>query len=270
MSAVRNSALDVFLGEIRDELVFAQTVIRRHGNGFEFRHIADTGRSAESLRLLSVPALREWAQSSAQGNFRPLKSAPNLRPGWRTLVNTPAELDAALNNLYPGGIADWYAARSPFPPVTNYREFTNRQTGMYRITTMLSDRQAADVIRACCHPRFCLKRRLWTINGLEPDKPEQKSLLPCLEPCPVLLEFARKAMRLEQEERATSPASSSELQSITTALENAIAHPDPTLREADFQAAKNPRRLQLVLEKFRRALSVYPPSNSEKDTAGGE
>jgi hypothetical protein len=139
---------------------------------------------------------------------------------------------------------------------------------MYRITTMLSDAQAADVIRAGCHQRFCLKRRLWTINGLEPDKPEQKSILSCLEPCPVLLEFARKAMRLEQEERATPPTSSSELQSITTALENAIVHPDPTLREADFQAAENPRRLQLVLEKFRRALNLSAPSKAEKDAPG--
>jgi len=260
MSAVCNSALDVFLGEIRDELVFAQTVIRRHGNGFELRHIADTGRSAQSLRLLSVPALREWAQFSAQGNFRPLKSSPNLRPGWRSLVNTPPELDAALNNLYPGGIADWYAARSASSPITNYREFTDRQTGMYRITTMLSDAQAADVIRAGCHQRFCLKQRLWTVSGLEADSPCDKSILPCLEPCPVLLEFARKAMRLEQEQKAAAPAAPAELQSITAALQDAIAHPDTSLREADFDSPTNPRRQQLALEKLKHVSESQPLS----------
>jgi hypothetical protein len=81
--------------------------------------------------------------------------------------------------------------------VTDYRAFTERQTGMYRITTKLSDSDVAGVIRACCAKESCLKRRLWTISGLETDSPETKSIIPCLEPCAMLLESARTAARLK-------------------------------------------------------------------------
>ncbi len=104
------------------------------------------------------------------------------------------ELEAALQHLYPGAITDWFAAQAQPAPVTHYREFTDRQTGMYRVTTMLSDEQAAVMARACCHRRFCLKRRLWTVGSLGPEASGEKSLIPCLEPCAILLEFARKAL----------------------------------------------------------------------------
>ena len=112
-------------------------------------------------------------------------------------------MEQALNQLYPGAIADWYAAQTQPVPVTNYREFTERQTGMYRIATLLDDQQAAAVIRAGCHRRCCLKRRHWLVAGLEPDPAAEKSLIPCLEPCAVLLELARQAVRLEQERLRT-------------------------------------------------------------------
>jgi hypothetical protein len=63
----------------------------------------------------------------------------------------------------------------------------------------LSDEQARS--SACCES-VCLKRRLWSIAGLAPDASDAKSAIPCLEPCAIMLEFARKAMRLEQEEKA--------------------------------------------------------------------
>ena len=120
---------------------------------------------------------------------------PNLRAGWLCRAASDAELEAALDQLYPGAIADWFAAHQPLPPVTHYRDFTARQSGMYRITTMLADAQAAQVTRVCCDARHCLKRRLWTAPGLAPDAADAKSLIPCLEPCAVMLEFARKAVR---------------------------------------------------------------------------
>src|SRR4029077_3431652 len=106
--------------------------------------------------------------------------------------------------LYPGVLADWYAARDASPPITNYREFTNRQSGMYRITTKLNDAQVSEVIEAVCDKKCCLKRRLWTVAGLELGSATQKSLIPCLEPCAILLEAARKAMRLEQQGKTGS------------------------------------------------------------------
>lgn len=195
-----NPALKKFVAEIGNELILAQMLIWRLKKGFELRHVADRDAAEKALRLVNLTEARALAQFTASGEFRPLKSAPSLQRGWRIIAVDDTELDAALSRLYPGAVADWFAAQSPDPSVTHYREYVNRQSGMYRITAMLTDTQAADVARAVCDARCCLKRRLWTVPGLLPDAAAEKSLIPCLEPCAVLMEAARKAVRTEQEE----------------------------------------------------------------------
>jgi hypothetical protein len=250
MAQRTNPAVQAFVERIGSELVLAQVWISRTGKNYELRHVADRNTTIEKLKSVQPDELRAVAQSTADGAFRPLKSAPNLRPGWRLVAKDDAELEDALNQLYPGAIADWYAAQSPAPPVTHYRDFTGRQTGMYRITTLLSDADAGRVIRACCHATLCLKHRLWTVEGLAPDPAEEKSLIPCLEPCAMLSEFARKAMRLEQEDKMKIELSSDELATIRDALETVLGHRVADAREADFNSQTNPRRLRLLLEKL--------------------
>jgi hypothetical protein len=181
--------------------VLAQVLIRRDGRLFELRHVEDRQAASETLRFVSVREVRALAQFTADGAFRPLRSAPDLQKGWRLAVRDEAELETALNQIYPGAIADGFAARSPNPPVTNYREFTARQTGIYEVTATLGDRQAAQVIRSCCASKRCLKQRLWTAEGLAPDAAEEKSLIPCLEPCALLLESARRCVQPGQDEK---------------------------------------------------------------------
>jgi hypothetical protein len=248
--------LQAFLAQLDHELVLAQVLIRPVAKGYELRHVADRDRAASTLRALRLSDVREIAQFTASGAYRPLKAAPNLTAGWFLHAPDGDTLAMTLNQLYPGMIADWFAAQSPRPPVTNYREFTNRQSGMYRITAMLDDNQAAQVVRACCQKRFCLKRRIWTVNGLVPERVEEKSLIPCLEPCAVLLEFARKTMRMEQEKQIKLELSPSEALTTAVALRTALAHPDSNLREAEFDAPGNPRRIQLLLEKIQHFAST--------------
>jgi hypothetical protein len=250
MVAVTNPALEQLVAQIGDELVLAQVLITHKGQGYELRHASDRSVGEEKLRAMELADLRSLAQFTARGAFRPLKSAPNLQTGWRVFVASAVELESALRHLYPGAVADWFTARAQSPPVTHFRDFTNRQTGMYRITTLLNDEQAAQVIRAGCHKQFCLKRRLWTINGLAADSAAEKSLIPCLEPCAVLLEFARMAMRIEQGERPLdlSPADAA---TIASALEVFLDQSATTGREADFSSPVNPRRIQRILEKLK-------------------
>jgi hypothetical protein len=229
-----NPALTSFLAAFDAETVLGQVLIRRVERGFELLHIADRDMDGDGLEKLTVSGLRALAQFTSAGAFRPLKSAPNLRRGWHAKAGDLSALELALNYLYPGAVADWFAARLNPPPITSYRQFTARQTGMYRITTMLNDAIAGAAIRACCHADFCLKRRLWSVQGLAPDAPEQKSVIPCLEPCAILLEFARKVARLEQE--AKGPI-----------LPPPV--PDLNIAESDFDAASNPRRVRFALEK---------------------
>jgi len=263
MAAVNNPALAAFCVAAGSELALAQVRVRRLAEGFELRHVGDQDAGAESLRLVPLNELRVLANHTTAGEFRPIKAAPNLRAGWLCRVSSEAELELALNQLYPGALADWFAAQQPAPPVTHYREFTARQSGMYRITTMLTDPQAAQVIRACCDARLCLKRRLWSVPGLAPDAADTKSLIPCLEPCAVMLEFARKAVRIEQEEdKPTLTLAPSEVASLLAALDAALAHPPAGQREADLSAADNPRRLHLLRGKLQGFAPVA--------TGGGE
>ncbi len=262
MTAPARPALDAFIAQLGEEGVCVQVSIRRAGDGFELRHADDRDLSPDTLKFLRVEELRALAQSTESGAFRPLKCAPNLRRGWRTSAASAAELEGALNHLYPGAVPDWHAANGPLPPVTHFRGYTERQTGMYRITAMLPDAQAAVVIESCCDARFCLKRRLWTVPGCATDSVESTSIIPCLEPCSVFLEFARKAMRMEQEDRVTVQWGASELETMRGILEAALAAPEAGGREADFGCALNPRRVRLLLAKL-KALDVSRPPDAD-------
>ncbi|MEP6662230.1 MAG: DR2241 family protein [Verrucomicrobiota bacterium] len=235
---MQNPALEKFLQLFRGEEVLAQVSIQRSAGSFELRHVEN--RDAEKASLRSVPEneLRPLVDFTEEKAFRPLKSAPNLPRGWRFTAKNPDALELALNTFYPGALADWFAVNFRDVRPTSYREFTHRQTGMYRVTAMLTDAQAAPMIRACCHPKFCLKQRWWSVGDLSPDAPGCKSLIPCLEPCAILLEFARKIMRLEQ-------AAASGEKILVKEKMTAVSE----MREADFENPQNPRRVQWLAEK---------------------
>jgi hypothetical protein len=200
--AFRNPALEWFVHWFGDELVIGQVRVCRRERGYELRHVADHDKAVAELKQCRVEEAREIAQSTEAGVFRPLKSAPTLRRGWQIMAASDGELGMALDRLYPGVIADLYATLQRPPPATDYRELTSRQTGMYRITNLLSDLDAAAMVRKCCAREFCLKRRFWDAAGLAPEAIEDKTVMPCLEPCPILLEFARKVVRAMQRENA--------------------------------------------------------------------
>jgi hypothetical protein len=249
VSAIANPAFEAFMTELGSELVFGEILLRKNAGGFQLCHVQD--REVAELREAELTELRQLAQFTSANEFRPLKSAPTLRRDWRFVTANSSDVEMALQMVYPGAVADWFAARQPGPPVTHYRDFTSRQSGMYRITATLTDVQAARVARAGCDRQFCLKQRWWTVEGLEPDRPEAKSVIPCLEPCAVLLEFARTAARLEQ--RATPVMlAPDEVEVVVAALEQRNGKPSAT-KEADFSVPENPRRVQLILEKLTSA-----------------
>jgi hypothetical protein len=248
MSAFENPALKAFTASLGESTRVAQVLIRRVGESFELQHADDGDDTA--FRMIAIAELRELAQSAHTGAFRPLRAAPNLRRGWYCQAANPAELEIALEHLYPGFLADWHAAQSGHP-ATPYRDYTRRQTGMYRLAALADDAQAAHITRVGCDARFCLKRRLWSAPTLAADAPDGKSIIPCFEPCALLLEFARKAVRITQESKVPVEISPSDLQTIRAALQAALEHPDPGLREADFGSPANPRRALSVLEQLR-------------------
>ncbi len=260
-----NPALKAFSESVGTGRLLVEVWIRPLASGFELRHREDVDRPDESLESVSLGDLRRISRTTAAGSFRPNKAAPSLQRGWNCRIQSLVELGIAVDHLYPGGIPDWYAGRQANPPVTGFREFTARQTGLYRITTLLPGPLANRTIRACCSARFCLRRRLWTAPDLEPDDATEKSDLLCLEPCALLLDLARRAMKLEQEEKITLPLAAGDLAVLVTALERALDAGPAGGREGNTQDPANPRRLQLLLENLRGHLAA-----EESDAPGVE
>jgi sirohydrochlorin cobaltochelatase len=95
-------------------------------------------------------------------NYRPLKTAPNLRHGWRLTLKTVEELKRALDYFYPGRLAVFAAWKTGQLRTTNLRDTLDRQSGMYRVAAKISDPQLNDVVADFCRSNGgCLRTILW-------------------------------------------------------------------------------------------------------------
>ncbi|MFL6539146.1 MAG: DR2241 family protein, partial [Chthoniobacterales bacterium] len=104
----------------------------------------------------------EIARFDDAGKYRPLKTAPNLRHGWRLVLTRSADVRLALNLLYPGRLAALAAFKNRRLATTSFRETLSRQTGMYRIAAKISDADADTVIANFCRSDGgCLRTILW-------------------------------------------------------------------------------------------------------------
>ena len=104
----------------------------------------------------------EIAKYDDAGNYRPLKTAPNLRHGWRLELTTGEELRRALDYFYPGRLAAFAAWKSGDLKTTALRETLDRQSGMYRVAAKISDSQINDLVADFCRSDSgCLRTILW-------------------------------------------------------------------------------------------------------------
>jgi sirohydrochlorin cobaltochelatase len=176
------------------------------GEGFELRHHADSGGN-ELAPHDSAEAARAIAAFDSAGQFRPLKTAPNLRRGWRLRLANAQELRAALEHFYPAMLGVWLSHTRGELGVVALRETLGRQTGMYRVTQKITDAQADELIGGFCRSEGgCLKHPLWRIDvdrpitSLPPEKlraPAASERLPllCHEACNLLVAQAREVVK---------------------------------------------------------------------------
>ncbi len=260
MDAPVSAAIVEFVRWIGAGRDFGQVRVLPLGPRHELRHASDAARPSGELRTSTVDGLRAVGRHTATGAFRPLSGAPNLPGGWRCLVASADELELALGQLYPGGLADWFAVRTAAARPIGFRAFVERQTGIYSTVRDLDEAAAAEVVRAGCDAVSCLKRRQWAVAGLEADGPE-KCEVPCLEPCAVLLEFARRAAALAAEPRRALEIAEGETGTLLAALAIASTSAPGTdgVREGDMAHPANPRRLRLLLGKLRRQVGPMAP-----------
>jgi sirohydrochlorin cobaltochelatase len=134
-----------------------------NGAGCELRHRSDAGRPAGELMSYAKPeAASEIALYTDADVYRPLKTAPNLRRGWRLGLQTAGALRLALDLFYPGRLGAFLAFGQGRLRVTNLRATLGRQSGMYRVTQKLTDEQAAALVGGLCRSDGgCLRTILW-------------------------------------------------------------------------------------------------------------
>ncbi|MDQ6859612.1 MAG: hypothetical protein M3032_00430 [Verrucomicrobiota bacterium] len=107
-------------------------------------------------------AATELARFDDLGKYRPLKTAPNLRHGWRLVLARVEEVRLAFDLFYPGRIAAFAAWKKDALVTTPLRETLGRQTGMYRVAGKISDADADSLIGNFCRSDGgCLRTILW-------------------------------------------------------------------------------------------------------------
>jgi sirohydrochlorin cobaltochelatase len=145
-------ALPFYLGQI---------LVRKTGNSAVLCHRDDRAKDDLQVFQKAEDAI-EIAKYDDAGNYRPLKTAPNLRHGWRMKLATREELDHALDHFYPGRRAVLIAWQSGRLRTIPLRETLERQSGMYRVAARISDAQINDLVGDFCRSNGgCLRAILW-------------------------------------------------------------------------------------------------------------
>ncbi len=209
---------------LRDFSSFGQILIRRTSGGgrFVLCHRDDEGREDSQVFRNPEDGV-ELARYDDAGNYRPLKTAPDLRHGWRLEIAGLSKLRRALDYFYPGRLAVLAAWKENRLTTTPLRQTLNRQSGMYRVAAKISDQQIDDLVGSFCRSGGgCLRTILWKrdVGGalpstkLPPEKfdiacdqarepgsstPATRRAIPllCQEACNLLVSAARKVVKGE-------------------------------------------------------------------------
>ena len=194
-----------------------QIAIESGGDGaFALQHRGDIGRTdlVESDRAEDAAELGRFDDAA---NYRPLKTAPTLRHGWRLTLSNLAELRLALELFYPGRLAVFLAFEQKALATTPLRDTLDRQTGMYRIAAQIREDQLDELVgRFCRSDSGCLRTIRWRRDAagtvpstrLPVDKFDlrhdqtggDQPVVPwlCLEGCNLLVAEARAVVQAER------------------------------------------------------------------------
>ena len=204
-----------------DRFCFGQILVQKTGEGgFILCHRNDEDRNGLPS-FSDAGAALELSRYDDAGNYRPLKTAPSLRRGWRLEIADVSELRRALDYFYPGRVAILAAWKGNRLTTTPLRQTLNRQSGMYRVAAKISDEQLDHLVGNFCRSDGgCLRTILWKRDAggalpsskLPPEKfdlaydqargpgsssPATERVLPllCQEACNLLVAKCRKVVK---------------------------------------------------------------------------
>ncbi len=146
---------------LTDRCCLGQILIQKTNNGFALSHREDEARNDLQTSRNAEEAVK-IAKYDDAGDYRPLKTAPNVRRGWRLTLKTLEELKRALDYFYPGRLAVFAAWKTGQLRTTSLRDTLDRQSGMYRVAAKISDAQIDDAVGDFCRSDGgCLRTILW-------------------------------------------------------------------------------------------------------------
>ena len=146
---------------LTDSCHIGQILVRATDSGFVILH-CDDEQKANLCEYGDPEEAIEIARYDDGGNHRPLKTAPNLRHGWKLKLGNLNDLRRALDHFYPGRLAIFIAGKHNRLATTPLRETLERQSGMYRVAATISDEQIDEVVGDFCRSEDgCLRTILW-------------------------------------------------------------------------------------------------------------
>ena len=189
------------------------SIAKNTGGDFVLAHREDASRN-DLLQYRRTEDAGEIVRFDDAGNYRSLKTAPNLRHGWRLVLPDITALRIALDLFYPGRLAAFLAWEQSALIATPLRATLERQTGMYRASAKISDGDADTLVGNFCRSDGgCLRTILWNRDEkgavastrLPSEKFDRRfdqtglgaPVIPllCQEACNLLVAEARKTVR---------------------------------------------------------------------------
>jgi len=233
---------------------------------YDLCHVDDADTAAGRLDAHTDPLdARQIAKHDNEGRYRPLKTAPTLRTGWRFSGLDAAAAVQTVDFFYPATIANWHREQTGDLDVTHWAEAAGRQTGIYDITEELTGEAVDWVAEACCVDSQCLKRREWDETAdRELSVPRGDGPFPCREPCSLVVAAARKWATLEREDEQayTLHLTPSEKEQLETLLDAVAEGRVGEVREADVRDGANRYRARFLRAKRTDDDGTFPASES--------
>jgi hypothetical protein len=263
------------------QLRVAVTVDEDGRRRYDLRHEDDADTPAGELTDHESPLdAREIAKHDDRERYRPLKTAPTLRTGWRLPDLGPAELVQAVDYFYPATVANWHREREGELDVSHWRDTVERQSGIYGVVKTWDRQEGHEhvnwVAEACCTDSQCVKRREWGYDeDTDLDVDGGDGAFPCREPCSVVIAAARRWTKLEGEQSRTyefdlTPSEKEQVEAIIDAVADGTTE---EIREADvYEGANRYRARFLRAKRFDEDgnLGGVPTDPEESDGGGSD
>ena len=243
---------------------------------YEVRHVADADERVEELAVHTDPGdMLEVRRTAADGSYRPLSTAPTLRPGWVFVDLDPVEVVETVEHCYPATVANWHREREGDLDVTHWREAAERQTGIYDLVDELEGDAVAALAGACCVDSRCLKRRVWDEEDDADDNLDVSSgegVFPCREPCSLVVAAAREFVRDEREDAEAVPLELEprERAQLRRLLDAAADGEVADIAVGDLPDPANPLRLRYLRERLRDRDSPLVHDDEQQPSTDGE